>query len=198
MSECVIFNKYIFIYIYICLFHFVVNEEKLFIRYNGGEEEYEFTLDLNTEGGLELYKRLKEKKRIELTFKAIPLAIACVEDDNFPSLIKNNPTEKIDTEIGDISASNITFYISVINAKKFANIQKIGHLIQKEGSSIEELKSLVVRFSSSGINLELILETDEIDKPDITKIAEINKKIIIIAIIGLSILIIFIIIKFIV
>jgi len=63
MSECVIFNKYIYLYIYICLFHFAANEEKFLLRYNGNQKkEWEFTLDLKTEGGQELYNRLNEKK----------------------------------------------------------------------------------------------------------------------------------------
>ena len=66
MSECVIFNKYIYLYIYlyICLSSFVANEEKFFLRYNGGEKEWEFELDLNTEGGKELYERLKKKLKL--------------------------------------------------------------------------------------------------------------------------------------
>jgi len=78
--------------------------------------------------------------------------------------------------------------------------QKIGHLIQTEGSSIDELKTLAINLSyaKSDVNLEFILEAEELEKPDTTKIAETNKKIIIIiiiVIIGLSVLFIFFIIK---
>jgi len=65
MSECVIRNKYIYLYIYICLFHFVVNEEKFILRYNGGEKEWEFSLNLDDEGGRELYNRLQKKKKLK-------------------------------------------------------------------------------------------------------------------------------------
>ena len=64
MSKSFICNKYIYLYIYICLLHFVVNEEKFFLRYNNGGQtkEWEFTLEKNSIGGNELYSRLKEKK----------------------------------------------------------------------------------------------------------------------------------------
>ena len=73
---------------------------------------------------------------------------------------------------------------------------KIGYLIEIKRFSGKELEPLVN--SDSEIKLELVLKTDEIEKIDTTKIAEINKKIKIIFIIGLSILIILFIIKFIV
>jgi len=197
MSECVIFNKYIFIYIYICLLHFVANEEeKLLIRYNGGEKEWAFTLDLNIEGGLELYNRLKENKKIELTFEYNPFVLILQYNDTFPPLIKTSSIRTEAFEIGDIMTSLDYFAILVI---KIGNpyYQKIGHLIQTERSSIDELNTLS-KNSKSGLNLEFVFEADEVEKPDTTKIAEINKKIIIIVIIGLSILIILFIIKFIV
>ena len=56
MSEFFICNKYI--YIYICLFHFVANEEKLLIRYNGGEK--------NGNGNLLYYLKLKVEKNFTI------------------------------------------------------------------------------------------------------------------------------------
>ncbi len=62
MSKCFICNKCICLYIYICLLHFVVNEEKYVLRYNGGELKWDFTLELGSKGGKVFYNRLKEKK----------------------------------------------------------------------------------------------------------------------------------------
>jgi len=87
-----IFNKYIFTYIYIiCLLHFVVNkeyDEKLVLRYNGEEKEFEweFKLFLDTEGGQEFYNRLKRKTNIKLYFSYNSYILDCQYNDNFPSL----------------------------------------------------------------------------------------------------------------
>ena len=63
MSKCLLLNKYIYLCIYICFLHFVVNKEQFFLRYNNGNQEWEITLDKNTIGGKALYERLKDKKK---------------------------------------------------------------------------------------------------------------------------------------
>jgi len=68
MSKCLLLNKYIYLCIYICLLHFVVNEEQFFLRYNYGNLEWEITLDNNTIGGKALYERLKDKKKNRISF----------------------------------------------------------------------------------------------------------------------------------
>jgi len=47
--------------LYILLLHFVANKEKLFMRIKGSEKKIEFSLDLNTKGGISLYNILKQK-----------------------------------------------------------------------------------------------------------------------------------------
>ena len=194
MSEFFICNKYIYIYIYIyiCLFHFVANEEKLLIRYNGGEKkwEWEFTLLLETEGGKEFYNRLKTSTyELNLVFCSEENVDYLYMDysESFPSLIQYTPTEKINYSSGDITSTANYFYIYLSTFSD--QEEKIGY-IKTEGFA-ENIKTLIGE--NSNINLEFALE-----KHDTTKIAEINKKIIIAIIIGLSILIIFIILKFIV
>jgi len=210
MSECVILIN---IYIYICLFHFVANEEKLLLRYNGGELEWEFTLDIGTKGGQELYNRLNEKK-IEITFEIYNLFLLSYFNENFPSFYKTDLPRGCRFTNGDMLGFKSVISIET-DSGSANNAEIIGHV---NNFSNNELKSLVG--NSQFVNLELVLESDEIKKPDTTKeeqsekpdttkeeeiekpdkskIAEINKKIIKITIIGLSILIILIIIKFIV
>jgi len=199
MSECVIFNKYIYLYIYlyICLSSFVANEEKFFLRYNGGEKEWEFELDLNTEGGKELYERLKKETKIELTFKYDSVSLYYEFNDAFSCLLKNyySGPRFIQLYKGAIAFNSQKLFIFHFSHSDIIK-HKIGYLIETEGFSSEELEPLAN--SDSEIKIELVLKTDEIEKFDNTKIAELNKKIIIIIIIGLSILIILFIIKFIV
>ena len=110
--------------------------------------------------------------------------------DSFPPLIQDNPTEEINYSSGDITSNANSFYINLFTKSTFSDQEeKIGY-IKTEGFA-ENIKTLIGE--NSNINLEFALE-----KHDTTKIAEINKKIIIAIIIGLSILIIFIIVKFIV
>jgi len=199
MSKYFISNKYI--YIYICLFHFVTNEEKLLLRYDDGEQkkEWEFKLDLETEGGQTFYNRLQDNKKIELIIELYSncLRWAADSDNNFFSFLKTSPTEVPSFGVGDMVAG-INEFIIVITNFQFGKKQKIGCLI--EDLSYDSLLNLAKYNNETNkklINLELVLKEDEIKKPDTTKIAEINKKIIIIFIIGLSILIIIFIIKFI-
>jgi len=204
MSEYFISNKYLYIYIYICLFHFVANEEKLLLLYDDGEQkkEWEFKLDLETEGGQELYNRLQNDKKIELKMAVVVnvLLWRAEIDNNFFSFLKTSPTGGSKYVTGDMVAG-IDDFVFVITTYSYGdNKQKIGYLIETENFSYNNLKNLAKYDNENSeypiINLELVL--DEIEKPDTIKIAEINKKIIIIFIIGLSILIILFIIKFIV
>jgi len=188
MSECVIRNKYIYLYIYICLFHFVVNEEKFILRYNGGEKEWEFSLNLDDEGGRELYNRLQKKKKIEVAFKVDYFdVIFQYNNDTFPSLVKTGPTETLTIKAGDILANMEYFFIVTLvpysNNATYSIYHKIGHVDEFSRPGLNPILNI-----GKYLNLEFVLE--EIEKPDATKIAEINKKIIIIMFIGLSILII--------
>jgi len=207
MSECVISKKYLYIYlyIYICLFHFVANEEKLLLRYDDGKQkkEWEFKLELETEGGQELYNRLQKNKKIELKLELTEFILIWSKecDENFISLLKNRPPIAKFYGTGDLVASLDALYI-VVSSHSYGYEEKIGKLIQTEGFDYEQdLLPLAKRENNQNyIKLELVYESDEIEKSDTTNIPEINKKIIIIAIIGLSlsILIILFIIKFIV
>ena len=187
MLNCFICNKYIYLYIYICLFHFVINEEKLILRYNGGEKEWGFSLNLDDEGGLEFYNRLQKNKKIEVNFTVDYFAVNFqYNNDTFPSLVKTESLELIDIKAGDILANKKHFLIytqvsygNVI----YSNNHKIGHIDEFSRPGLNPILNF-----GEYLNLEFVLE--EIEKPDATKIAEINKKIIIIMFIGLSILII--------
>jgi len=187
MFECVIRNKYIYLYIYICLFHFVVNEEKFILRYNGGEKEWGFSLNLDDEGGREFYNRLQKNKKIEVNFKVDYMFVNFqYNNDTFPSLVKTEPTESINIKPGDILANMKHFFIVTYvpnNNTAYSIYYKIGHVDEFSRPGLNPILNI-----SKYLNLEFVLE--EIEKPDATKIAEINKKIIIIMFIGLSILII--------
>jgi len=196
---------YIFIFIYICLLHYVANEEKFFIRYNGGEKEWEFALDFNTEGGLELYSRLKENKKIKLTFELEYESEIIIReyDANFPSLIKIIPIGLVDYKVGDMLAGMDMFIIGTgASENSFPNFERIGHLIQTDGFSMDDINYLIGD-SANDITLEFILESDGIETPgisDATKITVINKKImrvIIFLFLLFLLIILFIIIKFI-
>ena len=172
----------------------------MLIRYNGGEKkwEWEFTLLLETEGGKEFYNRLKTSTyELNLSFFSGETDSYLYMDyfESFPPLIQDNPTESIFPSNGDITSikDDIIIYL-VFESNKGYEEEKIGY-IKTEGFA-ENILTLIG--GNSNINLEFALERDEIENPDTTKIAEINKKIINVFIIGLFILIILIIIKFIV
>ena len=149
--------------------------------------EWEFTLDLNTIGGQELSNRLNEKKKIELTFN-MGAKITKEFDADFPSFYENGPTQPYGAFNGDIVAFLNKFSIYLGNTSG-ENGEVIGHANDFYYSDLSALIG-----NSETVNLALVLKTE---KPDTSKIPEINKKIIIIIIIGLSLLIILFIIKFI-
>jgi len=167
MSNCFICNKYIYCYIYICLLHFVVNKDKYYVRLHADQNmKWEFELDLNTEGGLELSNRLKQKE-YELNFHIdqeglfnsyVPL--------NFPPLLKTSPSREILFEPGDIIVNTYCFCFVLV--EQTTEFQKIGKLINKEGFSHEN----ILPFSQDGL-INLVLSYEKIEEP---KIAEINKK----------------------
>ena len=186
MSNCFICNKYIYCYIYICLLHFVVNEDKYYVRLDGHQNmKWEFTLDLNTEGGLELSNRLKQKELV-LNFGIDNDYIYGLYNDlNFPSLLKTYPSGEIPLAPGDIEAHPEGIVFALIG-QTFEDVQKIGKVINMDGFSYENLLSF-----AQGYSIDLVLSYEKIE----LKIAEINKKIINIIFIGLILLIILLIIK---
>lgn len=186
-----IFNKYIFIYIYIiCLFHFVANEEnneKFVLRFNDGEKEWEweFKLNFDTEGGQELYNRLKNHKNIELIFdntRSIDL-LSYQYDPNFNCLLKTKPSY-ISYGFSDIISS--TEYLEIHIEKgsgRGDSREKIGSIINFSSEPFYNIND------KSKIKIEFAL----VKNPDTAKIAKINKIIIVVVIIGVLILIILII-----
>jgi len=148
--------------------------------------EWEFELDLKTEGGLELSNRLK-KEEITLTF-GIDIYLLC---NDYPLINEQSSLETVPTEEGYIVATKFNAIIIVFTKVNgsLSSAQKIGQMISLEGMSKSNLKEI-----AQGDSINLVLAYEE---PDTPKIAEINKKIIIIMIIGSSILIILLIIKFI-
>jgi len=143
--------------------------------------KWEFELDLNTEGGLELSNRLKQKE-LALNFDVRNDAIYT---QNFPSLLKTSPSEVIPFEPGDIIVNSQYFCFALV--EETHGYQKIGKLINMEGFSAEN----ILPFSQDGL-INLVLSYEKIEE---LKIAEINKKIINIIFIGFILLIILLIIK---
>jgi len=188
MSEYFISNKYIYLYIYICLFHFVANKEKFFLRFDNGEqkEEREFKLDLETEGGKTLYDRLKKDKKIELKMAYVIPSLLWNEgiDTNFISFLETPPSGRLSFGLGDMVASKDDFFIA-LDSIDYDNAQKIGNLIETENFSYQNLLKFEINENNDFfIKVKMIYESDEI-----------IKKIIRIFIFGLSILIILFIIK---
>jgi len=178
-----------------CLFHLVANEEKFFLRYDDGKQnvKWEFKLDLGTEGGKTLYNRLTKNKTIKSTmvWNMNQLTWSPENDSNFLSFLETDPSKKITFDAGDMLASLYNFIISSYHSE--SNYQQIiGNLIEPN-NLFDMLKELKIEGKALFINLEFVYEPD-----NAPKIAELNKKIIIIFIIGLSILIVIFIIKFIV
>ena len=137
-----------------------------------------------------LSNRLNEKKKIELTFKVNDEELTYYFNDVFPPFYQDDDNlGSYDASYGDILAFNDRFYIMLVDSSA-SGAEVIGNV--NEFSSYDDLMALIG--NSGTINLEFVLKTE---KPDTNKIAEINIKIIIIIIIGLSLLIILFIIKFI-
>jgi len=108
----------------------------------------------------------------------------------FPSFYQDNDNlGSYNAYYGDILAFKDRFYIMLLDSSANGG-EVIGNV--NEFPSYEDLMDLIGNLET--INLEFVLKTE---KPDTNKIAEINLKIIIIIIIGLSLLIILFIIKFI-
>jgi len=152
--------------------------------------KWEFELDLNTDGGLELSNQLKEKEIIkEFYITSMGVALCC----NYPLLNKQSSKGNVKTAPGYIIADGDSFLYIMFKEydTDFLNCQKIGQVINVEGFSGENIKDL----DNDG-QISLVLAYERIEQPE-TKIAEINKKIITIIIGGLIILIILLIIKFI-
>ena len=187
MSKCFKCNKYICLYIYICLFHFVVNEDKYYFRYDGEPKmKWEFTLDLNTDGGLKLSNQLKEKEIIISFYTSKkPTSIF----GTYSLLNDQSSKGTVETIPGYIIAADTNLYIVLnSNNQPFTQSQKIGQLINA-GVFSKEVDSI----PNDG-SFNLVLEYERIEEPE-PKIAEINIKIISIIIGGLIILIILLIIK---
>jgi len=55
-------SKLFYIQLYILLFHFVVNKEKLYIKYN--EKKWEFTLNNDSQAGPAFYQFLKNNNGV--------------------------------------------------------------------------------------------------------------------------------------
>lgn len=127
-----------------CLFHFVVNDERLFLRYEGNE--LNFTLNLDTEGGKELYNELKQKKTKETEL---------LRYNNFfgngKFFIKGANGVITGFVRGDIAQNGKAFYI-------FTNkMTGEGTLIGKF-TDPNELNSLG---NPKSLNVEFVLEQDE-------------------------------------
>lgn len=58
-------SKLFYIQLYILLFHFVVNKEKIYIKYN--ENKWEITLNNNSQAGPAFYQFLKNNNGIYST-----------------------------------------------------------------------------------------------------------------------------------
>jgi len=176
MWKCFICNKYIYIYIYIyiCLIHFVVNEDeyKYYLRFDGEpKKKWEFELDLNTEGGLNLSNQLKNKKEIALTLTIDP---SFIYYGNLPLLNEESSVGTVPKLAGSILATNYRAFIIIHttdNIYQITKSQKIGELSNLEGMSENNLKEL-----GNGNTINLVLAYERIKEPDTPKIAEINKK----------------------
>jgi len=181
------------------LFNFVVNEDKYYLRFDGEpKKKWEFKLDLNTEGGLNLSNQLKNKKEVEKEFDIYQNEF-CID---YSLLYKQSSLGFVETAALNIVACNppeVCFVYKNNDAPNapFDNCQKIGQVIDKEEFTEEKLGTLPFNAGEEeGVyTINLVLAYENIGKPDT---AEINKKIILIKIFGLSILIILLITKFIV
>ena len=146
------------------MLHFVVNEEKFFLRYNDGDQEWEITLDKNTIGGKALYEWLKDKKKIELAFQFHyetfkNYMYSNYDKNNFPSLYETNPSSVCHYKGSDMVASGERLEISQFSGNK-EGAEKIGYV---NGDIIYDL------FGEENLYLELIFKSDEIEKPNASK-----------------------------
>ena len=161
MPKCFICNKCIYLYIYICLIQFVVNEKNFFLRYKGGEQEWEFTLDLDTEGGQVLYNRLKEKNII-LSFIVSFKRIWFPFNDTFTSFYKNLTKRGYPNKIGDILATLDKIEIKEsLSDNDYTGVEIIGNVKNFSWSKFDSL----VGDEDYYLYLELVL----VEKPDASK-----------------------------
>ena len=114
------------IILYIFLIQFVVNKERFFFRKKGVEKKLEFTLDLNTLGGMNFYKYLNETKirEVKMTFDLYFIngiilfgEVGVKQTDNYQK--------------GDLIATNNWLYIQ-IKAKFDDAYEKIGAFTKPE------------------------------------------------------------------
>ena len=85
------------IYLFIFLFHFASNKERLFFKLKD-TEKYEFTLNSNSDGAKSFYKKLKENKAIPFIFTYYVNAYLVTTDIN----LDLNPSQSGDVQIGEI------------------------------------------------------------------------------------------------
>ena len=150
--------------------------------------KWEFTLDLNTNGGLELSNQLKEKEIIISFYTSTkPISIF----GTYSLLNDQSPKGDVEAVPGYIIAADTFLYIVLnSNNEPFEESQKIGQLINA-GVFYNDVDPI----PNDGF-INLVLEYERIEEPEPEpKIAEINIKIISIIIGGLIILIILLIIK---
>ena len=176
------------------MLHFVANEDNYYIRFDGDPNvkfEFEFELYLNCDGGEGLSKQIKNQKNLVLEFDIRGMELGC----NFPLLNDQSSVQYYyQDKVGEIVAckdSNLYFVFEDDITITFNNCQIIGKVINNE-----EFPGSIANLPNNNGKINLVLSYGKIEKPNNeNKIREINKKIISITIIGLTILIILLIIK---
>jgi len=170
MPKCFICNKYIYIYIYICLIDFIANEDeyKYYLRFDGNPKmKWEFELDTNTEGGLKLSNQLKNQKKIEIQFFILSNSLVC----KYSLLNTESSLEDVRLMPNYIVANTADLsFVFEDEQETCGGAQKIGQLISLEGMSESNLKSL-----AQGDFINLVLSYERIKEPNSTKIPEKNK-----------------------
>jgi len=151
-------SKLFYIQLYILLFHFVVNKEKLYIKYN--EKKWEFTLNNDSQAGPAFYQFLKNNNGVysETMYRGSNYYFYTnvATPFSFNSKVSVNPV---------IAGTIIAFdkiYVFVSGMKEsFPNSEKIGQVNQSDDFA-NSLNGI-----TNSIKLEFILEKEEerIEKP---------------------------------
>ena len=157
MSKCSIIN----IYIYICIFQFITNQQTFIIRYD--EKKCEFTLNEN-EGGKEFRDRLIKNEKIEISMNGECKTNFCYfyRDfyDDFPPLI-NSKTPEIIVNALDISCDKEQFFIQIRDWRQSNSV-----VIGKISEPADDFISTIIKDINSGKrNFALSFEIKTEDEP---------------------------------
>ena len=143
------------------LLHFVANKEQFFIKFEGDEKKYEFSLNLKTESGQDFRNKLKAMNGNSDYINFRDISNKSIRG-KFPVIITQYDDPPYSP--GQIIAQNINIYI-MRTISSFPSSQLIGNVIEFS----EFNTTLASKIQNSTVTLQFLLEEEEEKKSEDSK-----------------------------